>query len=247
MDFTINFYSCIAHQIQIDQTQILALSHDVDITLDSQENYNFVIPTKYQGVVNLVVTQSVAAEITLFCADAVDVTVRLIILFPQIADIDVSVMICGDHSNVTILGMCAIAEQQVVTIKTKQIHCGKHSKSRVIMQGLITGCARFAYDGMIRIEKDACGTYALQNNKNILLSSTATAISIPNIEVLHHDVQCYHGAAIGKFNAHQMHYMQSRGLNEVKIQQLLVQELFAQVLQGYEKREFILQRVYEKI
>ncbi len=198
-------------------------------------------------MINILVTQSVTTNINIFCADAVDLTVRLIILFPEVAEIALSVMMCGDSSKITVVGLCAIAGQQVVTIKTEQIHCGKYSKSNLVVQGLITDEARFTYDGMIRIEKDACGTYALQNNKNILLSSTAVAISVPNIEVLNHDVQCYHGAAVGKFNVHQMQYMQSRGLDKVMIQQLLVQELFAQVLQGYEKRELILQRVYENI
>lgn len=198
-------------------------------------------------MVNFFVTQSVTAEITFFCADHIDLTVRLIILFPQAVEISVSVMMCGDHSKIEILGLCALAQEQSVKIKTDQIHCGKQSHSKLVLQGLLTGRALLTYDGTIRIEKDACGTYALQNNKNILLSSTASVISIPNIEVLNHDVQCYHGAAIGKFNIQQMHYMQSRGLDELMIKQLLVQELFAQVLQGYEKREFILQTVYEKI
>ncbi len=247
MDFTINFHSCTAHQIQTDLIQPYIISNNADLSFDLTTDYNFIVPSHQSGVINLFVTQSVTTEIKIYCADRIDLTVRLIILFPEAVDISMSVMMCGDHSKVTILGLCAIAEQQVVTIKTEQIHCGKYSTSNLVVQGLITGHARLTYDGMIRIEKDACGTYALQNNKNILLSSTAVAISVPNIEVLHHDVQCYHGAAIGKFNTHQMHYMQSRGLNEVKIQQLLVQELFAQVLQSYEKREFILQRVYEKI
>jgi Fe-S cluster assembly scaffold protein SufB len=154
---------------------------------------------------------------------------------------------CGNDTNVTILGMSALHEEQSVMIKSSQIHCGKRCRSKLVLQGLITGSAQLKYDGTIRIEKDAYATYALQNNKNILLSSTAGAISIPNIEVLHHDVQCYHGAAIGRFDTTQMHYMQSRGLDSMIIGQLLVNALFADVLQGYEKSELILQKVYEKI
>lgn len=220
---------------------------NADLSFDLTGNCNFIVPCNQSGVVNLIVAQSVTAEILFFCADRINLTVRLIILFPQTVDISISVMMCGVDSNIEILGLCALTQEQSVKIKTDQIHCGKQSHSKLILQGLLTGQAHLTYDGTIRIEKDACGTYALQNNKNILLSSTAAVISIPNIEVLNHDVQCYHGAAIGKFNIHQMHYMQSRGLDELMIKQLLVQELFALVLQGYEKREFILQKIYEKI
>ena len=246
MDCPINSYSCSAHKIQTDNIPFF-VGDSVKLDFNLIEDHNFILPQNHRAVINLFVTESVTSHINFFCADSVDLIVRLIILFPQVADIQISVMICGNSSNITILGMCALTEQQLVTITTQQIHCGKNSTSKFVLQGLINDHARLSYDGTIRIEKDACGTYALQNNKNILLSSTATAISIPNIEVLNHDVQCYHGAAVGKFDLKQMQYMQSRGLHAFMIQQLLVQELFAQVLQGYEKREFILQTVYEKI
>lgn len=214
---------------------------------DLTGSHSFFVQSRCQGTVTLLVTESGVVNLQFFCADAVDLTVRLIVLFPESAEITLSVMICGDQSKVSVFAMCALAGLQSVVIKTHQIHCGKQSQSKLVVQGLVAGRASLKYDGIIRIEKDACGTYALQNNKNILLSSTATAISIPNIEVLNHDVQCYHGAAIGKFDIQQMHYMQCRGLDELIIKQLLVQALFADVLSGYEKREFILQSVYEKI
>ena len=246
MDCPINFHSCSTHKIQTDHIPFF-VDDSVKLDLNLVDGYNFILSKNHRAVINLFVTESVTTHIKFFCADSVDLTVRLIVLFPQVADIHISVMMCGDRSNIDIVGMCALTEQQSVVITTQQIHCGKNSTSKFVLQGLINDHARLSYDGTIRIEKDACGTYALQNNKNILLSSTATAISIPNIEVLNHDVQCYHGAAVGKFDLKQMQYMQSRGLHAFMIQQLLVQELFAQVLQGYEKKEFILQTVYEKI
>jgi SUF system FeS cluster assembly, SufBD len=246
LDCPINSHSCTIHKIYSDKIPFL-VDHDAQLHLDLIDGYNFVMPKNHSAEINLFVTESVTTEINFFCGDYVDLTVRLIILFPRIADINISVTICGNNSKVTILSLCALAQQQSVIIKTKQVHCGKNSQSKLLLQGLISDQGRLTYDGIIRIEKDACATYALQNNKNILLSSKATAISIPNIEVLNHDVQCYHGAAIGKFDRQQMQYMQCRGLSELIIKQLLVQELFEQVLQGYEKREFILKTVYEKI
>ncbi len=246
MGCPINFHSCNAHKIQNDQISII-VDNDSELHLDLIDDCFFVMKKNHKAVINLFITESITTEINFFCEDSVDLTVRIIILFPEVVNIHISVMICGDSSNINILGMCALSEQQSVTITSKQIHCGKDCQSKFILQGLMSDHARLTYNGTIRIEEDACGTYALQNNKNILLSSTASAISIPNIEVLNHDVQCYHGAAVGKFDLKQMQYMQCRGLNELIIKQLLVQELFAQVLQGYEKREFILQTLSEKI
>lgn len=156
-------------------------------------------------------------------------------------------MMCGQLSKVTVLGMCFLAENQSVRLQTCQLHCGEKTESRFVLQGLITGFGSLDYNGLIRIEENAFDTYALQNNKNILLSPTASVISIPNIEVLNNNVQCYHGSAVGRFALAQIEYMQSRGLDIFLVQSLLIKSLFAEILQGYEKKEFILQKIYEKI
>lgn len=237
-----NLHSCTHHSLPSDCMQL-----DSDIDIDLFADQTFALSSHQTRTITLHVVQSVSANIQIFCSDSVDLTIRLIMLSAQIVDLKLSVIVCGKNSNINIVGMAVLTGHQSATITTRQIHCGKNSQSRFVLQGLLSDHGRLHYDGMIRIEKDASGTFALQNNKNILLSDTAVAISIPNIEVLNHDVQCYHGAAVGKFDFQQMQYMQSRGCNEVLIQQLLVQALFADVLQGYKNKELILQNVYEKL
>ena len=195
----------------------------------------------------IIVTQSITTYLQIYCYDNVDITIRCIILFPEVADISCDIFLCGNNSRITIFGMYALSQENNLKITSRQIHCGQNSCSKLVMQGILSGAARSMYEGTIHIAEKASKTYALQNNKNILLSDKAAAISIPNIEVLNHDVQCYHGAAVGKFDLQQMQYMQSRGLDEYIIKKLLIQALFDEPLQGYEKRELILQKVYEKI
>ena len=48
---------------------------------------------------------------------------------------------------------------------------------------------------MIRVEEGAQKTNAYQENRNLLLTKTATANSIPGLEILANDVRCTHGAA----------------------------------------------------
>jgi Fe-S cluster assembly scaffold protein SufB len=239
--------SCNSHKISNDQSLAIIIPDHVNLAYDLVQDYTFFLPDHHTGIVTLQVTQSVIAKVSIYCASYVDLTVRLIMMNAQMTDINLSVMLCGNNSRVTVLGLCALNEQQSVVFKTHQIHCGKNSQSSLVLQGLLTDESRLHYDGTIRIEKNACGTYALQNNKNILLSATAHAVSIPNIEVLNHDVQCYHGAAIGRFDNQEMQYMQSRGLDRAMIERLLVHAFFQPVLQGYEKKDIVLQSIYEKI
>ena len=79
----------------------------------------------------------------------------------------------------------------------------------------------------VRMEKEARGAYASQENKNMLLSSGARALSVPSLEVLTHDVHCFHGSAIGRFDEEQLLYAGSRGIDEKTAQRLLLHAFFA--------------------
>jgi len=224
----------------------LKSSDTMNITLVSGD-MSIIAKDVVKSVVTILVSQVVTSTLQFHCYDNVDITIRFIILFPEQADLHVDIFLCGNNSRVTIFGMYALSQKNNLKITSRQIHCGQNCSSEIMMQGILSGLSRSIYEGTIRINEKACKTYALQNNKNILLSDKAAAISIPNIEVLNHDVQCFHGAAVGKFDEQQMQYMQSRGLNELMIYQLLIQALFQKILQGYENRELILQSIYEKI
>lgn len=235
------------HKVLLDQSIFLEgqnFTREIEL---GNANYSFIISSFQSGVITLLVTESIRTQITIFCSQQATVTVRLIITCAQKVDITLSVMLCGQLSKVTIFGMCFLVNNNLVRLKTYQLHCAEKTESRFILHGLITDFGLLDYNGLIRIEKNAFYSYALQNNKNILLSPQASVISVPNIEVLHNNVECYHGSAVGRFAVDQIEYMQSRGLNKRLIQGLLIEALFVPILQGYEKKEFILQKIYEKI
>lgn len=197
--------------------------------------------------VDCIITDPLQAQVVISVGSFAQVIVRLIFLFAPQVDLQMKVIMCGAQTKVTILSMCAGQDDQKITLQTEQIHCGPANNSELILQAILQDRAKLQYDGTIRIEKDAAGSYASQKNTNILCSHKAVAISIPNIEVLHHQVQCYHAAATGKFDQEQMMYLQSRGLAQQQVYQLLVQAFYAPVLEGYEKKDSILQKIYETL
>ena len=84
------------------------------------------------------------------------------------------------------------------------------------------------YHGTIRVEQDAAWYVASQNNKNILLiSNDARAVSVPSLEVLTNEVQCFHGSASGRCDDEQLFYLQSRGIDKKQAHRLLLQAFFA--------------------
>ena len=87
---------------------------------------------------------------------------------------------------------------------------------------------------MIRVEEGAQKTNAYQENRNLLLSKTAHADSIPGLEIMANDVRCTHGATLGQVDREQLFYLMSRGLSRSEAERLIVRGFFQDVLDRVE-------------
>ena len=87
------------------------------------------------------------------------------------------------------------------------------------------------YTGLIRIGKMAQKTTAFQSNRNLLLSRTARAETIPMLEILADDVQCKHGASTGPIDDEQAFYLMTRGLPKEIAQRLIVMGFIEPIIQ----------------
>tara|TARA_B100000959_G_scaffold282847_1_gene350238 strand:- start:165 stop:494 length:330 start_codon:yes stop_codon:yes gene_type:complete len=68
---------------------------------------------------------------------------------------------------------------------------------------------------MLSIQKGSKGADAAQIFHNLLLSESAEADSIPELEVMENDVVgCGHGTANGPIDEDQMFYLKTRGFDE---------------------------------
>ncbi|HLW73369.1 MAG TPA: SufD family Fe-S cluster assembly protein [Candidatus Babeliales bacterium] len=135
----------------------------------------------------------------------------------------------GEGADAHIMGAYIVDAAHKVHINTMQHHTVEHTRSTLMMKGVLRDSAHAHYHGTIRVEKEAQGTYASQENKNIVLSNNARAVSVPSLEVLTHDVHCFHGSAIGRFDEEQLFYAESRGIDEKTAQRLLLNAFFADI------------------
>ncbi len=83
---------------------------------------------------------------------------------------------------------------------------------------------------MIRVEPDAQRTNAYQENRNLLLSDSAHADSIPGLEIMANDVRCTHGATLGRVDREQLFYLMTRGLTRGEAERLIVRGFFQDIL-----------------
>ena len=115
-------------------------------------------------------------------------------------------------------------------LHTLQRHLVDHCTSDLLIKGCLKDRARSVYQGLIQVAENAQRTDAYQANRNLLLSDTARADSIPGLEILANDVRCTHGATIGSVDEEQMYYLTSRGLHRGEAERLIVEGFFTPVL-----------------
>ncbi len=117
---------------------------------------------------------------------------------------------------------------------TFQEHMAPNTTSDFAFKGALRDRARTVWRGMIRVEEDAQKTNAYQENRNLLLSKTAHADSIPGLEILANDVRCTHGATLGQVDRELLFYLMSRGLTRAEAERVIVRGFFQDVLDRVE-------------
>ena len=122
----------------------------------------------------------------------------------------------GDGANVKLLGLYIEDGNQHLDRYTLQDHIGQAGVSDLLFKGVLTDKARSVFSGLIRVHPTGKKTAAYQQNRNLLLSRTARADSIPNLEIAASDIiGCTHGATVGKVDEEQLFYLMCRGLTRV--------------------------------
>src|SRR5205807_6063714 len=117
---------------------------------------------------------------------------------------------------------------------TFQEHIAPNTTSDFAFKGALRDEATAVWRGMIRVEQDAQKTNAYQENRNLLLSKTAHADSIPGLEILANDVRCTHGATLGQVDRDQLFYLMTRGLTRSEAERLIVRGFFQDALDRVE-------------
>ena len=117
---------------------------------------------------------------------------------------------------------------------TYQLHAAPDTTSDFAFKGALRDSAATVWRGMIRVEEGAQKTNAYQENRNLLLSKTAHADSIPGLEIMANDVRCTHGATLGQVDREQLFYLMTRGLSRSEAERLIVRGFFQDVLDRVE-------------
>ncbi len=114
---------------------------------------------------------------------------------------------------------------------TQQNHFAPNTTSDLLFKGALKEHSRSVWQGMIYVAPGAQKTDGYQANRNLVLSETARADSIPGLEIMADDVRCTHGATVGKIDAEELFYLLSRGIPKAVAEELIVEGFFDPIMQ----------------
>jgi Fe-S cluster assembly protein SufD len=115
---------------------------------------------------------------------------------------------------------------QVHDFRTHQHHLVGRTNSVLLSKGAVADESRSVYTGLIEIEKGARRSDARQTNVNLLLSKSAHADTVPNLDIKENDVVCAHASSVGPLDEMQRWYLESRGVDRDVAERLMVQGFF---------------------
>lgn len=158
-------------------------------------------------------------------------------------ELTIECILAGHGAQARIVGAYGVRGLNKVKINTIQHHQAAYTSSTLIMRGVLYDEAHAYYHGAVIVERDAHGCNASQENKNILMSNNARAVSEPQLQVLTDDVRCFHGSATGRCDGEQLFYCATRGIDEKRAQQLLLYAFFDTLFVDMMMKEKVLELI----
>lgn len=137
----------------------------------------------------------------------------------------------GTGAEGRLLAMYFSAGHQMHDFRTVQHHRVPKTRSDLLYKGAVANSARSVYSGLIRVDKGAKGTHAMQTNRNLVLHEGAHADSVPNLEIEDNDVHCSHASAVGPIAEDQRFYLETRGVPSEVADRLITLGFLDEVLE----------------
>ena len=118
----------------------------------------------------------------------------------------------GEGAEAVINGLYLTQDRQRADNRTAIEHVVGHTASSQLYKGIVAGESRAAFNGRVRIEKDAQKSSAAQLCQNLSLSKRAEIDAKPELEIFADDVKASHGATVGQLDPEQLFYFSARAI-----------------------------------
>jgi Fe-S cluster assembly protein SufD len=145
---------------------------------------------------------------------------------------EIAVKLDGEEAECALTGLYAVDGSRHVDHHLMVDHARPRTRSRQLYKGVLEDKARGVFTGRVVVRAGSQKIKATQSNPSLLLGSGAVAETRPQLEIYADDVQCNHGATIGRLSEDALFYLLSRGIDPLEARRVLVSGFAAEVVEG---------------
>lgn len=135
---------------------------------------------------------------------------------------DLSITLQGAGAQCELKGLYEIDGLRHADHHTRVFHHASHTQSHELYKGIMNHGATAVFNGRVLVHKGVKQVVAHQANHNLLLDKMSTVNTKPELEIYADDVQCTHGATIGRLDENQLFYLRARGIDLIDAKELLI-------------------------
>ncbi|MEI6177086.1 MAG: SufD family Fe-S cluster assembly protein [Verrucomicrobiota bacterium] len=150
----------------------------------------------------------------------------------------------GPGSRSDMLSVSIPAREQEYDQRTFQHHVSEGANSDLLYKNSLYDFSTTIFSGLIFVDEGAHHTDAYQTCRNLLMSDTCEANSMPGLEINADQVKCSHGSTSSQINDEEIFYLRARGIDPVCARQLIARGFSVDVIErlGHEATEELILR-----
>ena len=143
----------------------------------------------------------------------------------------VETRLLGDGSESKIVGAFFGHEDQHFDLASRVWHEAENTTADLVTRGVLQDSARSVYEGVQNVGREAWNTSSYQRENTLMLSDESEADAAPKLIINNHDTEASHSATVGQVDEQDLFYMISRGVDEERAKNMLVEGFFVPVLE----------------
>jgi Fe-S cluster assembly protein SufD len=127
----------------------------------------------------------------------------------------------GPGARSDMLAVAIPAHEQEYDQRTFQHHVAPGAFSDLLYKNSLYDYSNTIFSGLIFVDEGAHHTDAYQTCRNLLMSDTCEANSMPGLEINADQVKCSHGSTSAQISDEEIFYLRARGIDPITARQLI--------------------------
>ena len=137
----------------------------------------------------------------------------------------------GEDARSDMLAVSIPAREQEYDQRTYQHHVSPGAGSDLLYKNTLYDNSKTVFSGLIIVDQQAHRTDAYQTCRNLLMSDTCEANSMPGLEINADQVKCSHGSTSSQIDDDEIFYLLARGIDPASARQLIARGFSVDVVQ----------------